>query len=163
MVLKLGQPVVYLPKNNANENSTLVSPCFDFTGESNLDVSFSIWWDIEQSWEGAVFQYTTNNGATWQTIGGFGDTTNWYNRNDINSAPWGSNQGWSGDVDLGGSSGGWLNLSHVIDQLAGLSEVKFRFAFASDEIYQYDGLAIDNFKVYNPNTVYTCSDTNYSC
>ncbi|MEZ5021653.1 MAG: M12 family metallo-peptidase, partial [Chitinophagales bacterium] len=146
-------------KYNANENSTLVSPCFDFTGESNLDVSFSIWWDIEQSWEGAVFQYTTNNGATWQTIGGFGDTTNWYNRNDINSAPGGSNQGWSGDVDLGGSSGGWLNASHVIDQLAGLSEVKFRFAFASDEIYQYDGLAIDNFKVYNPNTVYTCSDT----
>jgi len=134
---------------NANEHSYLNSPCFDLTGASAINVEFGIWWDIETSWEGAILEYSINNGVNWITIGTYGDSDNWYNRNDIYTSPDGSGIGWGGNGANG--SGGWVTAKHAINVVAGLDEVKFRFHFIADYLYQFDGLAVDLFKVYDPN------------
>ncbi|MDX5348015.1 MAG: choice-of-anchor J domain-containing protein, partial [Hymenobacteraceae bacterium] len=54
---------------NSNEASFVESPCFDMSSVNNPVVSLKIWWQTENSFDGALLQATTNNGATWQTIG----------------------------------------------------------------------------------------------
>ncbi|MCP4120267.1 MAG: T9SS type A sorting domain-containing protein [Bacteroidetes bacterium] len=134
---------------NVNEHSYLTSPCFDLTDASSINLEFGIWWDIETSWEGAILEYSINNGASWVRIGSYGDPDNWYNRNDIYTSPDGSGVGWSGNGANG--SGGWMTAKHAVNAVAGLDEVKFRFHFIADNIYHFDGLAVDLFKVYDPN------------
>lgn len=134
---------------NANEHSFLVSPCMDFSAANDVVVEFDLWWNIETTWEGAIIQYSTDNGTSWVTIGNAGDPDNWYNRSDIYTSPDGSGEGWSGHNANG--SGGWITARHAVGALAGAESVKFRFNFAADGYYQFDGLAIDRFRVYDDN------------
>ena len=69
---------------NINENSAVVSPCFDMSNAPvNAWVAMSIWWNSEFSWDGTVLQATTDGGMSWFNIGDDGDPNNWYNDNTI--------------------------------------------------------------------------------
>ena len=96
------------------------SPCFDFSAVQRPYIQFKIFWESEYKYDGAVLQYSTNNGSTWTNVGAYGDPTdcmdtNWYNYNSITNletytgvvAPYGSNtyqalssnkQGWCGNI-----------------------------------------------------------------
>ncbi|MEZ5022670.1 MAG: hypothetical protein R2728_05300 [Chitinophagales bacterium] len=45
-----------------------------------------VWWEIETIWEGATFQFSTNAGQTWQTLGSAADA-NWFNADTITTLP----------------------------------------------------------------------------
>ena len=148
---------------NDLELAYIQSPCFDF---SNLDypwISFKVFWETEYKWDGAVFQYSLNNGASWQNLGANNEpancmTLNWYNYGNItwltSATP---KHGWSGRTDptSGSCTGGngseqWLTAKHCMSQLAGEENVIFRFLFGSgNTCNDFDGFAIDDILIDN--------------
>jgi len=139
---------------NNGENSWLQSPCFDFTTLVYPRISFSMLWETERRFDGASFEYSINNGATWNLVGSINDNSciasNWYNNASITYL--GNTNGWSGNIQptagpcLGGSgSGNWLTAWHDLSFLAGQPAVLFRFRFAAGlTCNNYDGFAIDD-------------------
>jgi gliding motility-associated-like protein len=145
-----------------SEASWLQSPCFDFSGLSYPYISMKVFWETEQQFDGASFQYSLDNGSNWITIGGANETsnclnTNWYNQSSINYlAPLtGNRAGWSGNIQSGsgscrggGGSNGWVVASHILPMLGGESSVIFRFIFGAGTICNsYDGFAVDDIQI----------------
>jgi gliding motility-associated-like protein len=160
---------------NSCERSYVESPCFDFTALTKPVVAFKIFWECENKFDGVTFQYTINNGSTWQNVGAFGDpidchTENWFNYDNITHL--GSSgscsgvltttkHGWCGSIfptsgtcQGGGSNGQWITAKHCVANLAGQSSVRFRFAFgAGNSCNAYDGVAFDSVAIYNARAI----------
>ncbi len=133
---------------NNNEYSFATSPCLDFSLLVNPYIEFSIWYDTDPGADGSMLQYSIDNGNSWSVLGiipdpSTGNPDNWY---PLEVASLGGIQGgWTE------TSTGWLTARHDLTALAGESDVKFRFVFASDsdntvnsQEVPYDGIAIDN-------------------
>ncbi len=136
---------------NINENSAVVSPCFNFSAISNPAITLKIWWNTEIDYDGAVLQSSIDGGTTWQKVGTFGDPNNWYNTHDIQNTPGGvtaDSSGWAGHSSYGNNSKGWLLAKHALTGLGGKPSVKLRIAFASDALYHYEGVAFDEVRIY---------------
>ncbi len=125
---------------NDNELAYLLSPCFDFSNETDdPNIAFSINYDFGFG-DGAWLEGSTDGGTTWQKIGAFASGENWYN--DI-------------DYDLGdvwtSSSDGWINAEHPLTGYAGQGDVRFRFA-VSTETFNFgdEGIGLDNIYVSPP-------------
>jgi hypothetical protein len=140
---------------NANEESFVNSPCFDFTTLSAPVLSMDVWWNSEFSWDGAVVQSSVDGGATWQKVGAFGDPNNWYNDNSINGLSLGSTtlepsgQGWTGRTSSSNGSGGWVKAKSNLTGLGSTSGVLLRIAFGSDGSVMDEGFAFDNVQIYD--------------
>ena len=133
---------------NTSENSTVTGPCFDFStpAQGQRWVALDVWWDAETSWDGAVLQYTVDDGATWKNVGNLNDPYNWYTDGTINGNPGGQQVGWSGTSSSGSLA--WVSAKHLLpDSLEGLDNVIFRIAFGSDASIVDDGFAFDNFAI----------------
>ncbi|WP_207493447.1 gliding motility-associated C-terminal domain-containing protein [Aridibaculum aurantiacum] len=148
---------------NNGENSWLMSPCYDFSTLTLPVVSFSIFWETENRWDGASLQYSIDGGNTWVRAGSVNDsskceTENWFNHPNIN----GVGHGWSGSIKPtsgsclgGGGSGEWVKAQNTFPALAGRSSVRFRFTFtAGTTCNNFDGFAIDDWEIkqYQPVT-----------
>lgn len=144
------------------EASWLQSPCFDFTNLNNPYIELKVFWEMEQRFDGASLQYSTDDGTTWLTVGTAADAvnclnTNWFNNNSIPYlSPLSSDRnGWSGNKQSGagscnGGSGsnGWVTARHTMPYLSGSSSVIFRFIFGAGTICNnYDGFAIDDITI----------------
>jgi gliding motility-associated-like protein/surface-anchored protein len=147
---------------NDGERSWLQSPCFDFTAVQHPYISFAIFWEMEQRFDGAGFQYSTNLGATWTNVGSVSDPANCLNSNWFNFSPITNmnglatiRDGWSGNIQptagscLGGNgSSRWVNAQHTMPALAGVPNVIFRFIFgAGTQCNAYDGFAVDDIMI----------------
>jgi hypothetical protein len=136
-----------LGQYNADETSYLEGPCFDFSNLENPTIQFDVWWEIETIWEGATFQYSTDQGNNWTTLGSAADE-NWFNADTITTLP--LNDGWSGTEDGDDTytgSGGWVTVSHDLTGLDNEPSVWMRIFFKTDGFVQFDGIAVDNFTV----------------
>ena len=155
-----------------NQNSTLTSPCFDFSSLTSPYIRFSIFWETEKKYDGASFQYSTDGGSTWTTLGSFNSapcpTDNWYNTTGITALS--GSDGWSGNIQptaacaggAGNGSGEWKIAQHSMQQLAGRSNVRFRFRFGAGSVCNnYDGFAIDD--IWIGNKVGSSAMFTYSC
>ncbi|MCA9322407.1 MAG: immune inhibitor A [Planctomycetes bacterium] len=129
-----------LPYPNS-EQSFVIGPCFDLSNLTSAMFSMNIWVDCESDWDGAALQSSIDAGVSWQSVGGLLDTPNWFNDPSIDAAPGGQILGWSG------STGGWVNASHILTGLAGQPQVMIRVAFASDGSTVADGFAFDDVMV----------------
>ncbi|MFC5271330.1 T9SS type A sorting domain-containing protein [Adhaeribacter terreus] len=127
---------------NANENSWLQSPAFDFTYLYDPQLEMRVWWDTETDMDGAILQSSVA-GGTWQLVGNIGP--DWYNSSNLNSRPANQTTGWSGNGTSG--SNGWDTVRVSIPGLAGLNNVRFRILFRSNGSAQHDGFAIDDFTI----------------
>ncbi len=162
------------------ERSWLQSPCFDFTSLQYPHVSFNVFWEMEQRFDGAGFQYSTDLGVTWINVGAVSEPANCLNANWFNFTPITNmnglatiRDGWSGNIQptagicLGGNgSNGWVNAQHSLINLAGTPNVIFRFIFgAGTTCNAYDGFAVDDIVIGNaaPNNAsftWVCTNNN---
>jgi hypothetical protein len=141
--------------HNADEESYVLGPCFDFSNYLDPVITLDVWWDIEVFWEGAQLQSSVDGGQTWQTIGD--STENWYNAAYILTMV-NSEQdyfgGWSGTSQapdpaypwLTGSNG-WVTVTHPLTGLAEEPSVLLRMLFISDPFVMFDGMAFDNVRI----------------
>jgi hypothetical protein len=129
-----------------NETSWIDGPCFDFSQLERPMISFDMWTATDDGLDGAVLQYSTDGGFTWIVVGNLNSQGgfNWYNAGSISSKP-GNQQfglGWTG-VETG-----WTRVSHDLDVLKGVANVRFRIAFGSNADnapnQDFDGFAFDN-------------------
>ena len=127
-----------------NLESYIYSPCFDFSAyASDPTISFDVYWDIEDAWDGAWLETSTDGGFTWDKLGAMGEGTNWYSADVSANQPIG--EVWNGTGANG--SGGWVTASHDADGTAGEGSVQFRFVMWSDGNTNNEGLGVDNFNV----------------
>ncbi|MGB0883000.1 MAG: choice-of-anchor J domain-containing protein, partial [Vicingaceae bacterium] len=141
---------------STNDDSWVESPVFDMRFLGSPEIQLNIWWEAENSWDGAVLQSSIDGGTTWQNVGADGDPNNWYNDNSINGAPGGSQEGWTGRN--GGGSNGWVTATHALPGLSGSQNVKLRIAFGSDGSVTDDGFAFDDINITG--IVITCPQPN---
>ncbi|MBK0404379.1 hypothetical protein I5M27_15380, partial [Adhaeribacter sp. BT258] len=130
---------------NDQEDSYVMSPCFNFTSLVAPIFSAKIFWHTENGWDGAVLQSSIDNGSTWQTVGTVGAPNNWYNNSSISGTPGAQSMGWSGNGTTG--SGGWVIAKHALTGLGGQANVKLRISFGSDFSVTYEGFAFDDVAV----------------
>ncbi|MBK8609468.1 MAG: gliding motility-associated C-terminal domain-containing protein [Chitinophagaceae bacterium] len=163
---------------NDGERSWLQSPCFDFTALQYPYISFHVFWEMEQRFDGAGFQYSTDLGVTWSNVGAVSDPVNCLNGNWFNYTPVQFlntlatvRDGWSGNIQttagscLGGNgSGRWAQANHTMPNLAGEPNVIFRFIFgAGTTCNAFEGFAVDDILISNAppnNASFTYSCTN---
>jgi hypothetical protein len=130
--------------SNSNEQSWVLSQCYDFTQAQKPIISLDIWSDTPSGNDGAVLQYNENgnieNDANWTVIGQIGQGANWYDESGISSSP--GNQS-ANDLGWTGIYGGWRRAIFKLDNLIGKPNVVFRVAFASN-IPRREGFAFDN-------------------
>ncbi|MBC6400778.1 MAG: Ig-like domain-containing protein [Ekhidna sp.] len=160
-----------------NEDSWVYSPSFDFSNIPNPAIQFETYRDLEAK-DGVTFQYSTDNGTNWITLGEFAPTTdgtspssglNWFNARQISASVGQSavvnetpentaKEGWSGQYDaneeeLSRSTNGWLTSTHELVRIADPSTVRFRFALSAqgavDEAKLGNGFGFDNIRIFN--------------
>ncbi len=130
---------------NNNQLSYLYSPCFDFSGLA-IDpiLEFGFIGNSEIGWDGMWLEVSTDAGTTWSTLGNFGEGTNWYNNEDEHGINF-DEDWWDGNT---ADTTGWIMAEHLIDGVAGASNVMIRFVFDSDgSISTYEGFAVDDISV----------------
>jgi hypothetical protein len=140
-------------KNDLNdENSWVISGCFDFSNSQKPVISLDTWSDVPLGVDGAVLQYnitgniednvTTppDSDGDWVTLGEVGSGINWYDENGISNNP-GSQEtvsaGWTGKYAQ------WRKAIFKLDDVKGNAKVVFRIAFASS-LPRGTGFTFDN-------------------
>jgi len=117
---------------NTGESSYIISPCMDFTSMNKPTIDFYIWY--ETGILGSIYlESSIDGGTTWSAIGATGDTT-WYN-------------GLLGGFN--GSAGGWTFAQHLLDSLAGQSDVRLRFTYDAGFFGTGEGVGIDDIHIYD--------------
>jgi len=102
-----------------NEESYLLSPCFDLSGYANdAEVSFDFIWTSPSSTNIVRFQTSTDGGSTW-----------------------------SNSVLMPINTTEWIERVMLLD-LAGESDVKFRFFMDNSYSIDAEGFGMDNFQVF---------------
>ena len=134
--------------HNNNEQSFVDGPCFNFSSLSKPMIIMDIWRNMLVGSDGAVLQYSIDDGVTWELIGKIGDGINWYDENSINGDP-GEDFGGNNVANTGWSAKdtGWVEVRHDLDVVAGVSSVRLRIAFGSDGSGSDDGFAFDNVRI----------------
>ena len=142
-----------------NENGWIESPTFDISGINFPLLSVDIYQSVESGRDGAVIQYTIDDGETWNVVSS-GNLTidegmNWYNQSGIVSNP--GNQSPLTSVGWSSYHPEWITARFPIDDIrneaiaAGSRGVRFRIAYASDQGnapgIEFNGFAIDNFHI----------------
>ena len=138
---------------NDNEKSYLLSPCYDISSMTNPTLSFSMALDMEDCGnnfcDGAFVEYSID-GKTWDTLGTYGQGTNWFNKNYSPSG----NTLWS-QQNYQYWHVATIPLAVIPLPVSALTHLRFRFVIQSDDEITREGLAIDDIHIYsNPYGIY---------
>lgn len=132
---------------SAQEQSWVMSPCFDFSDIKRPMISFDLWQEFDPERDGAVLQYTTDNGLVWQNVGGLNSGINWFNSSQITGQPANQSTGWTSSGSDDGSSR-WIESRHDLDALIGEKPIRFRFVYGSNGTgLDNRGLAFNNIRI----------------
>lgn len=123
-----------------NDSSFVESVCYTNEEGHRKILHMKFWMDLESDKDGVALQYSTDNGSTWQILDTLMPYWNWYN-DTIQKL---DSRGWSGTTD-----GNWMDASVVLpSNLTDSPLMKFRMAFASNEVNNGIGFAFDNFSIF---------------
>lgn len=141
---------------NPNERSYLNSPCFNISAIERPVISMNFVLDTDLNREGVVLEYSKNGGVTWLPVGGTNSGINWFNTSGFGIGNIGSSPlGWSGGswaLEDNPEADTLTEARRALDNLANLNQVertnvRFRFAFATDGFDEYEGFAFNNFSI----------------
>lgn len=124
---------------NNSEKSYLYSPCFDISTLTVPMLSFSLAYAIEDCrnfnaiCDAGWMEYNLD-GTTWQKLGRFGEGESWYDYE-------------AGQVWMRANQTNWREAIIALPKHNGT--IRLRFVFSADDGSTREGMAIDNFHVYN--------------
>ncbi len=105
--------------NRADESLTTLTRRWDLSRTEEAKLTYWAWYDIEQGYDYATVEISTDGGEQWQTL-----TT----PSGTDEDPFGNNPGWG----YTGKSGEWLQEEVDLSPYTG-DEVSIRFAYLTDE------------------------------
>lgn len=119
--------------NKGNESLMTLTREFDFTGVSSpIQLSYSMWYDLETDWDYLHLTASTN-GENWEILSTpSGTETN----------PSGNSYGWG----YTGQTGGWKLEEVDLAQFAG-QKVQIRFEYITDAAVNGEGFLLDDVRV----------------
>ncbi|WP_223595534.1 immune inhibitor A domain-containing protein [Neobacillus bataviensis] len=123
----------------ADESDTNMVTDVDLTGKTSATLTFDAWYDIEPQWDFAFVQVSTDNGATWKSLG------NANTRSDV------VEEGYPTIKDsmpglTGSTNGEWQPQSFDLSEYKG-QKIKLRLRYATDWGSSFAGFYADNIKV----------------
>ncbi|MBN2814107.1 MAG: hypothetical protein JXQ80_08525, partial [Bacteroidales bacterium] len=122
-----------------SDSSFVESVCYSNSNHKRKILQLKYWISSEAAKDGALVQYSIDNGTTWVLLDTLIAGSNWYNGNveSLNSP------GWSGISD------GWKTAKQVLPvTITNAPLVKFRVVFGSDADVTDIGFAFDDFKIF---------------
>jgi PKD repeat protein len=125
-----------------NVTSYLYTPMFALPASPAQTLAFSTKFDLELEYDGFTVEWSTDSGATWQTLGS-SVAPDWYN---YSNAPQVSLVFPLGQAFFNGSVGSFTTMQYDLSALAN-KKVAFRFAFKTDDFVVNPGIAIDDFQL----------------
>jgi len=161
--------VTKLTGNYSDQTETFLgSPVFNFSSVTG-PVIFEFWQNmkVEPNWDGGVVEISTDGGYTWARLDSALGTppgyvtqksANWYSWNDtlgyLDYIKFTHNADSANAADPNhripvypGNLTGWFKSATVLNNVAGLSDVRFRFHFSSDDAVNNEGWAIDDVTI----------------
>jgi hypothetical protein len=127
-----------------NSKSYLVSQCYNLSNVLNPQISFKMAFDLENNWDIAYVEYSTNLGNTWNVLGSMG--TGWYNSNRTPQTT-GSDCNNCVGAQWTGTNTGFNTYSYGLSALNAETNVLFRIVFISDSNTTKLGIKIDDFVI----------------
>lgn len=131
---------------NLQENSSVTSPCFDFSQLTSPSVSFQFRYHLPLT-AGVNLEYSINGGTSWAVLGDVNQVMNWYNApasnfSNIALPVWAG----SDNPQL------WRKTDFDVRFLAGEPNVKFRFRYYGglSTFGSFEGFIFDDFKIAEP-------------
>ncbi|WP_099159138.1 immune inhibitor A domain-containing protein [Virgibacillus ndiopensis] len=110
----------------------------DLTGATNATLDFDAWYEIEENWDYAMVQVSTDNGETWTSLSS--------DRTSSEFAAGGYATIQENLPGYTGSSDGWVHETIDISEYAG-QEIQLQFRSMSDWATNLEGFFTDNVKV----------------
>jgi hypothetical protein len=141
--------------DNGDEHSWVESPVFNIDKLSFPLLSVDIYQSVEEGRDGAVLQYSLDDGDTWKLLGRMDEGLGWYNNTGIVSNP-GDQEG-TGNIGWSANNNQWQTARFPLDSVRQASRnsyypgVRFRMSYSSDngnaEGLELNGFGFDNFMV----------------
>ncbi|HLG27959.1 MAG TPA: peptidase M6, partial [Paenisporosarcina sp.] len=122
----------------ADEIDTNMVSNVDLTGKSTATLTFDAWFDIEEQWDFAFVQVSTDNGTSWKSLG------NENTRSDV--VPEGYPTILNSMPGFTGNSNGWAAQTFDLSEYAG-QDIQLRLRYATDWGSSNLGFFADNVKV----------------
>lgn len=114
-------------------SDTRLTRAVDLTGVERADLTFRVWYDLEDAWDFGYVMASTDDGATWQILPG-----------THTGIPAGNRMAYGSGYN--GMSGAWLDERISLDTVAG-GPVLLRFEVITDDGVNRAGLAIDDIAI----------------
>lgn len=124
--------------NRGDQSDSTLTRTFDLRNTASATLDFSIWYDIEEGWDYAYVEASTDGGEHWQILPGRHTTEN----NPVGNA---FGAGWTG-ISGGGKTPVWIKEQIDLTPYAG-QEVQVRFEYVTDDAVNGPGVLLDNFAV----------------
>lgn len=125
-----------------NDSSFIESPCFNFAGSDSIVFEFRATVAAEDQTDGLALLYSLDEGLSWDIVPNDNDFYwNWYNEESLSASE-------LPGIDT--TDGTWLTFRQLLPpDVSNQSSVKFRFLFESNGSFKYEGVGIDNVKIYD--------------
>ncbi len=124
--------------------SFLISECYNLTQLANPQISFKMAFDLENNWDIAYVEYSTDFGQNWEILGTQG--ANWYNSNRTPQTS-GTDCNNCVGAQWTGTDGVIKTYNYSLIDLNAEQNIIFRIVFQSDESVTNQGVIIDDFLI----------------
>ena len=129
--------------SNRGDNSDMtLTRAFDLRGVKSATLETWLWYDIEQGWDYAYIEASTDGGATWQILRGQYTTTD--NPSGASYGP--GYTGVSGSVEGAPGNAEWVHEHVDLSPVAGRRAL-IRFEYLTDDAVNRAGLCIDDISI----------------
>jgi len=130
----------YWWSNRGDSSDATLTRAFDLSGLSQATLKYWLWYDIEEDFDYAYIEVSTDGGKTWDTLPGRYTTTTNPNGSNFGNGYTGK----SGDID--NQQPAWvkeaIDLSHYVGQ-----EILLRFEYVTDDAYNAPGFCVDDIAI----------------
>ncbi|MGB7539488.1 MAG: choice-of-anchor J domain-containing protein [Anaerolineales bacterium] len=123
----------YVWSNRGDESDMTLTRAFELPAGEPATLEFDLWYDIEENWDYAYLEASTDGGQTWKIL-----QTN----TGTDADPQGNSYGWGWT----GTTEGWVKESVDLSAYAG-KNVLVRFEYITDAAVNGEGLLVDNIRV----------------
>ena len=124
--------------NRGDESDMTLTRAFDLPSSGPITLDFKLWYDIEENWDYAYVEVSTDEGQTWTIL----DTPSGTDAN-----PQGNNYRWGySGRSGGGSQAEWIDEQIDLSAYAG-QRVLIRFEYITDAVLNKEGLLLDDMRL----------------
>jgi len=123
--------------NREDDSDVTLTRAFDLTAVDSATLKFWTWYDLEENWDYAYVETSTDGGQTWDILATPSGTL---------SNPNGNSFGWAYTSASGGEEPRWIQEEVDLSPYAGRN-ILIRFEYITDDAVNRPGFAIDDVAI----------------